>query len=367
MTDNAHLIHNRAYFKQLTPQVLRDKPLAGHTSTSSEVITISINNCGTRLVTSRTDKSLRIWKCLPDRIVDPIVVEDAHSKAVESISWDPNSEYTFATVGRDEYVKIWRGATGTLENVIKTPLDYLKLVRYSVDGELMIVVDRSANVLCFAVNQNYKVVYEFKVSDHVYDLQWFNYGHAFFVMAMHDGSLPIYKVADSVVDNNGNGGAQSSARVEIELKTTLRGHRSSATSISISPKGGHFAVGASEGVVSLWSTGSMVNNGVITSIDEVVSSLEISSDEAYVAVSFDKDSNSTIYDMTSGELVFEMPNSASGSMTFSSVCWFPNKSILAYSSDFGTTVTWLKKDRARKDREERASSVLGLANGPRRK
>ncbi|CCG24133.1 Tex1 protein [Candida orthopsilosis Co 90-125] len=347
--------HSRVYFQKLTPQVLRDKPLAGHTSSSSEVISISINNCGTRLVTSRTDKSLRIWKCLSDRMVDPTIVEDAHSKAVESISWDPNSEYNFATVGRDEYIKIWRGSTGTLENVIKTPLKSLKLIRYSIDGELMIVVDRESNVLCFAVNQNYKLVNEFKVSDYVYDLQWFNYGHEFFIIALHDGSLPIYKVIDSV-----------DTAINIKLKATLTGHRSSATSIAISPRGRHFAIGASEGVVSIWDTKSMVNCRVITNIDEVVSSLDINRDGAYIAVSFDKDSNSIIYDLETGEELFQVPNSASGKMTFSSICWFPTKSAFAYSSDFGTTVTWMKKtDRDRSDINERGGG-LGL-NGPRRK
>ncbi|KAG5418567.1 hypothetical protein I9W82_004095 [Candida metapsilosis] len=355
--------HSRDYFKQLTSHVLRDKPLAGHTSSSSEVITISINNCGTRLVTSRTDKSLRIWKCLAERIVDPIIIEDAHSRAVESISWDPNSEYSFATVGRDENIKIWRGATGKLENVIKTTSTHLKLIRYSLDGELLIAVDRESNVLCFAVNQNYKVVHEFKVPDHVYDLQWFNYGHEFFIMALHDGSLPIYKVTDTADNSIGvQGGGGGS--VDIKLKTVLTGHRSSATSIAISPRGRHFAVGASEGVVSKWSTESMVNCGVISDVDEVISSLNINRDGSYVAVSFDKDSNSIIYDIESGESVFEIPNSASGSMTFSSICWFPTKSVFAYSSDFGTTVSWVKKgDRGRRDKDERP--VRSVA--PRRK
>ncbi|KAI5967938.1 hypothetical protein CANMA_002706 [Candida margitis] len=348
MSNDASVNINRAYFKRLTPQILRDKPLVGHTSSSSEIITISVNNCGTRLVTSRTDKSLRIWKCQSDRIVDPIIIEDAHSKAVESISWDPNTESTFATVGRDEYIKIWRGSTGTLDNVVKTHLKNLKLIRYSTDGELVIVVDRESNVLCFAVNQSYKLVNEFKVPEYVYDLQWFNYEHEFFIMALHDGSLPVYKVSDASESRDGADG------VDITSKTILTGHRSSATSIAISPRGRYFTVGASEGVISKWSTESMVNCGVITNIDEVISALDINGDGTYVAVSFDKDSNSIIYDLETTEQIFEVPNSASGNMTFSSICWFPNKSAFVYSSDFGTTLTWMRKgDRDKGDRGDR--------------
>jgi len=357
--------YHKLFFQKMSPQVLRDKPLAGHTSSSSEIITITINNCGTRLVTSRTDKSLRIWKCQSDRIIDPIIIEDAHSKAVESISWDPNSESTFATVGRDEYIKIWRGSTGALENVIKTPLQNLKLIRYSLDGELVIVVDRESNVLCFATNQNYKIVNQFKVLDYVYDLKWFNYKHEFFIMALHDGSVPVYKVTDTNERDEGGNSAGGGSGVDITSKTTLTGHRSSATSLSISPRGHYFTIGASEGVVSKWSTKSMVNSGVMTNIDEVVSSIDISHDGAFVAVSFDKDSNSIIYDLETCEELFQVPNSASGDMTFSSICWFPNKAAFAYSSDFGTTLSWMRKtDRG--DRAERVERGGGLT-GPRRK
>ncbi|CAK9441801.1 uncharacterized protein LODBEIA_P56690 [Lodderomyces beijingensis] len=317
-----------SFFKNLSPKVIRDKPLPGQTSASSEIIAISINLCGTRLVASRTDKSLRMWKLVDDRVVDPAIIEDAHSRAVESISWDPNAEFTFATVGRDEYIRVWQASTGKPENMIKTSSTNLKLVRYSADGELLVAIDRDSNVFVYAPNQNFKLMAEFKLSEHAYDLKWFHYEHEFFVIGLHDGSLPVYQV---VTLPNGE--------VEIKTKTTLLGHRSSATSIAISPRGDYFAVGASEGIISLWDCSKMINSGVIADVDEVVASLDCNHDGSYVAASFDKDSNAIIYDKASGQKVFEIQNSVSGNMTFSSICWFPNKNALAYSSDFGLTFT----------------------------
>ncbi|EGW31969.1 uncharacterized protein SPAPADRAFT_139540 [Spathaspora passalidarum NRRL Y-27907] len=321
---------NKDFFKRFISVPVKDKPLSGYTSSSTEIIEISINECGTRLVASRTDKSIRIWKCTSDRLLDPIIIEDAHNRSVECISWDPKTEYTFATVGRDECIKIWRGNTGTLERTIKIAAGAsLKLVRYSYDGELLLAVDRESNVYVYSAGQNYKLVNEFQVSEYVYDLRWFNSKHKFFICALHDGTLPVYEVSED--------------GTESKLRTTLTGHRSSATTVSISPRGNYIAVGASEGVVSIWDCSTMLNEKVLTSIDESVAHIDSSRDGAYVAVSYDSGSNSMVYESDSGELVYEIPNSMSGQTTFSKVCWFPNKTAFAYSSDLGTTLVYMKK------------------------
>lgn len=364
---------NTAYFKQLTATVIRDKPLPGHTASSTEVIAISINNCGTRLIASRTDRTVRIWKLSHDKAIDPIVIEDAHTKAVESMSWNPTTEHSFATVGRDEFIKIWN-CSGKPEKVVKTSSTSLKLVRYSADGELLVAIDRERNLLVYAVTKGFELVCLIKIEEHVYDLQWFNYKHEFFIVALHDGSLRLYKVHDysneSIDSNenrngnenqrengssngssdgssdvyvNGSGNSYSEDRFDIELRKTLTGHRSSATSVAISPTGREFAVGVSEGIISVWQTSSMMNEYVIADIDEVVASLDFSRDGGYIAVSFDKDSNSMIYSTDERTKLFEVPNSLSGNMTFSSICWYPTKTAFAYSSDHGTTITLMNK------------------------
>lgn len=332
---------NRSFFNNLAPVQIKDKPLAGHTSSSSEIILISINNTGTRLVTSRTDKSIRIWKCNPDRLSDPLIIEDAHTRPIELVAWNPKTEHSFVTVGRDTYVKLWKGHTGSLERQIKVEktlkqLDATMLIHvsYSPDGELLAVVDRDSTLFLYSVAQNYKKVHETRLAEHVYEIQWFHEGHLYFICALHDGTLPIYKVTD-VEDSDGD--------VHLELKTQLTGHRSSATAVKIDPRGTYLAVGSSEGVISLWNTATMLNSKVITDVDESISSLGISRDGAYVASSYDNGSNIIIYDNEAGKKVYEVPNSMSGKMAFSCITWFPNKTSFAYTSDFGTTLTLMKK------------------------
>ena len=64
------LSNNRTFFKNFVPVLIKDSPIAG--GSGSEIILISINLTGTRLVNSRTDRSIRIWKCTPERLIDPI-------------------------------------------------------------------------------------------------------------------------------------------------------------------------------------------------------------------------------------------------------------------------------------------------------
>ncbi|ODV81616.1 WD40 repeat-like protein [Suhomyces tanzawaensis NRRL Y-17324] len=327
---------NKNFFKNFTPVLVRDKPLPGHTSSSTEIILISINVTGSRLVASRTDKSLRIWRCLPDRASDPIIIEDAHTRSVELVSWNPQTEHSFASVGRDEHIKIWKGLTGTLERQIKVEKGLgqadgacLKIVAYSNDGKVLAVVDRDSTVLVYSVEQNYQKVAEFKIDEHIYDLKWFNYNHGYFVLALNDGTLPVYALEDE--------------GWKISLKSTLTGHRSAATTVSVDPRGAFVAVGSNEGTLSIWNTATMLNTRVITGVDEAIACVDASRDGTYITASYDRGSNTRVFEVESGEEVYEVQNSASGQLTFASVVWFPNKTAFAYSSDHGTTIALTKK------------------------
>ncbi|KAK6205481.1 WD40-repeat-containing domain protein [Scheffersomyces amazonensis] len=333
--------NNKTFFKNFTPLSVKDAPLPGHSLSSSEIIIISINATGTKLVTSRTDKTIRIWRCYPDKIDDALVIEDAHAKAVESISWEPNTEHSFASVGRDEYVKIWNAHTAQLERQFRVfkgdsnePTS-LKTVRYSSDGLILITVDRESIVSFFSVEHNYKKIYELtSITEPIYDVQWFHYNHSFFILALHNGNIPIYKLTTNEKDG---------ITAQVEFKTEFTGHRSSATGIVIDPRGTYFAVGSGEGVVSIWDTQTMLHTKVISDIDESIACLDASRDGTYIAISYDKSQNIAIYDTVSGDRVFEVPNSESGQMTFSAIEWFPNKTSFAYSSDQGTVLTVMKK------------------------
>ncbi|KAK6462956.1 WD40-repeat-containing domain protein [Scheffersomyces coipomensis] len=331
--------NNKTFFNNFMPVVVTDKPLPGYTSSSSEIILITINATGTKLITTRTDRSIRIWRCFPERITDPHVIEDAHSKAVESISWDPNTEHSFASVGRDEYVKIWNGHTGALERQFKVVRDdkeevaALKIVKYSSDGLVLITVDRDSEITFYSVENNFKQIYRLKdITEPIYDFQWFHNDHSFFILAFHNGNLPIYEF---IYDEG--------KETETKLKTELTAHRSSATAVVIDPRGTYCAVGSGEGVVSLWNTKSMLHFKTISEVDESIACIDASRDGTYIAVSYDKGENIVIYDTVSGDRVYEVANSLSGQLTFACIAWFPSKTSFAYSSDEGTTLTVMRK------------------------
>lgn len=323
---------NKSFFKNFVAVSSRDRPLPGHTASSTEIILVSINVTGTRVVTSRTDKSIRIWKSTSDSLIDPVVIEEAHARLVERVSWDPKREFTFASVGRDDLIKIWK-TTGVLERLVKVKKELgqseapsLKIVAYSNDGELIAVVDRDSTVLLYAVEKDYQKVGEIKLNEHVYDLKWFNGAHTYFACTLHDGTTPIYKVDD-----------------EITLKATLKGHRSSATTLAVDPRGTYAAIGSNEGVISIWNTATMLNSKVITEVDESIALVDCSRDGTYVAATYDRESNMRVFDVESSEQVYEVPNSVSGQLTFGTIAWFPNKTAFVFSSDHGTTLSLMKK------------------------
>ncbi|CCE86990.1 Piso0_005515 [Millerozyma farinosa CBS 7064] len=329
------LASNRSFFKNFTPSTAKDTVVSG--GQGSEVITSSINLTGTRIVYSRTDKTIRIWKSTQERLVDPLVIEHPHARAVESISFNPKTEFTFATVGRDDVVKIWR-CTGVLEKEIAVSRDSgegkvaCSLVSYSTDGELLCAIDRDSTVYLYAVSDGYRKVSEMVLPERVYAVQWFNSGHSFFMCGLSNGTAHLYKVEDA---------ADSSAACG--LRHVLKGHRSAVTDVAIDPRGRYFVLGSSEGVVSVWETATMLCSKVISNTDDGVSHISISRDGTYIAVSYDNGPSIKIFEYESTEQIYEVPNSAVGKLTLTSLQWFPSKTAFVYTSDNSRSITLMKK------------------------
>lgn len=319
---------------------LKDKPLPGFTSSLTEIIVMLINSTGTRLAYLRTDKSVRIWRSSQERFVDPVIIEDPHTKAVSLILWDPLHEQQFATVGRDDVLKIWR-SLGKCERVIRAKAGtQLKFVRYSLDGKLLVTVDRESNLTVYKTD-NFKVLVEKAVGEHVYDIQWFK--NDYFCTALQNGTMRVYKLERENSKESSDVMKHEDSNL-ISLRGTLSGHMSSITTCSVDPCGKYLVAGSNEGVVSFWSIALMLNTKVITLVDEAISCVSTSRDGGLIAVAYDAGSNIRIFDSSTSELVWEVPNSESGEVTFTLVTWFPNKTGIFYSGDNGRSAMVARRE-----------------------
>ena len=109
---------------------------------------------------------------------------------------------------------------------------------------------------------------------------------------MHDGSVLLYEVAEETREDE-----EERIIYSTKLRSKIKGHNSSITSIAISPSGTYFCLGSSEGVVSVWNVeGTLINLHVITDVDQSISHLSCSKDGAYLTVAYDSDSNLRVYD-----------------------------------------------------------------------
>lgn len=323
MSGNSRL--NIGFFKRLKPQVYSDSQ-----SYNSEIVLISINPVGNNVVNSRTDGSLRIWRSSSDRLSDSKTIDKPHERPVESVSWNPKTEYTFATVGKDKNIKIWRAIASTPDKIITVEkndntLVVLKLVKYSTNGDLLAVVDKDSTVLIYST-KDYKKLCEIKLHEYIYSFEWFN-GGDLFIVGFHDGSSHIYKYQTG----------------EITLKKQLKGHKSSINSTAIDPRGTYIFIGSNEGVASFWSTATLLPEKVITDVDESISCVACSRDGTYVGVCYDGDIPLKIYDASTTEMMLEISNAKPGKQVAPSIQWFPNKTAFIYTSDDCKTMTYMIK------------------------
>lgn len=313
-----------SFFSALRHTALKDvdrhgKPLP------HDVVCLAANATGSRVVSSRTDKSVSIWKVLSLTIGEPTVIDSAHAGPTRHVCWLPATDTAFATVGGDAFVKIWT-ATGALSREIKVGKSArCVLVEFSPDGAVMAVVLDDGSVAFY--NDNYEWLLLLRVA-HVSCLRWTNTGHAYFVVGLDSGNVDVYSFDPKL----------GAVRAH-----TLAQHKLAVTCLAVDPRGKYIAAGTSEGIVSFFSTGDFVNSGVLAQVDQEVSSLVCSRDGYHVVVGFAQDSNTKVYSVDSGAEVYELPNSAAGK-TGLQVVWLANKGMIVYSADKGRAIEYARKE-----------------------
>lgn len=294
----------------------------------AEIVHISVNATGSRVVNTRTDRSIRIWRTLQLGLADPVVIEATHAKPVERISWNPNTDTSFASVGGDACVKLWKG-NGTLEREIRVTKKgnvCCELVEFSPDGELLAVVDRDGTVVLYDVNENYAKVAEKKLAG-VTDIKWTNRGHEFLIAATSNGNIGIFRL-----DSN----------LQLSLAHTLTGHRAKVTCLAVDPRGKYIAAGSDEGLVSFWKTADMICHKVLARVNQEICGLDMSRDGSYLAVAYD-DGFVRFYDYESLEQVHEISNCGKVPL----VRWFPNKGSFVSLGDRGKVMEVARKEPER--------------------
>lgn len=334
-----------SFFKNHSSILIKDKPVSGGNLTESEIIAFSINPMGNSLVLSRTDKSLRIWKFSKDWVKESLTIENAHIHPVKQISWDTNVKHLFSTVGLDNHVKIWNSNTGTLEKSVdicksndQIDRPMLTITKYSSDGKYIIAIDNNSIIYVLSITQNYKLVAKYKHNQNILELAWFNHEHTFFICGTSAGTLPIFELKEDCTSSSNKNNKNHS----IVLRTTLKGHTSSISSINIDSKGCFFVAGSEDGVLSLWNNSSLLNTHVYTLVDEPISCVAISNDNKYIVIFYASKSILKLIDFEMNEKTIDIQNILSGKLSESYVEWFPNKNSIAYICDNGMNLTILK-------------------------
>lgn len=305
----------------------------GGKSLQAEITQLSVNATGNRVINTRTDKTIRVWKALQLGASSPSVIENAH-RDIPRILWNTNTDLSFASVGRDSWVKMWT-CSGRLEREIKVLKPHgtavLELVEYSTDGKVLCVVDIDGTVILYDVADNYSKLALIKLVDHVNDIQWTNRGHDYLFAALDNGTVeilhPIMKTKTVTVVH------------------TLEGHKSPVTCIRFDPRGRFFACGTKEGIVSLWRTSNMLNYRALSLVDQQVVDVEYSRDGSYLAVAFAQDTTIKVYDCDTLEQLYEVPNSSAGKSGFLALKWLPHRANFVYVAENGRVVEFAKRDQ----------------------
>lgn len=323
-----------SYFSTFHHSTLRDLGPGGKPLTA-DITLLSVNPTGTRVVNARTDRSVRIWKALLQTLADPVTIDNPHSKAVTRVSWNPNTDTSFATVGGDVSVKLWKG-NGTLEREIRVTKKghvVCELAEFSPDGRLMAVVDKDGTMNVYDVLENYTKVGDTKLPSHVNDIMWTNRGHSVLLAALDDGKIAILSIQPKISDVK--------KKYLIETAHTLKGHRSAVTCLAMDPKGRYFAAGSDDGSVSFWTTSDMICNKVLANVDQGICSVDISKDGTHVAVGY-SETGVKVYDYNTMAEVYEVPNSNAVSPL---VRWFPNKVALVSVGEKGRVMDYGRAER----------------------
>ncbi|WPK25145.1 hypothetical protein PUMCH_002448 [Australozyma saopauloensis] len=298
----------------------------------AEVSALCLSNSGSKLVTARLDKSIKVWRVTGGSISDAVTIENGHGRGATSICWNPSTELSFATAGLEPLVKIWT-PLGRLEREVAAT-GRCKLVQYSSDGRYLAVGNDNRKVFIYSVLAGYGKVAEYDAESDVNDIKWCNQGSEILVLALQSGAVQLL---------NWNGEHISELR-----KLTCR---FPATCVMFDVQGRYVAAGSQDGLVYFWRTDDLICVKVLQSTGLDICSLTTDKEGVYICVSFVGDCSSKVYDYESLEQVHDLQD-LRGLRLRNAVAWFPSKFMFISTQDRGRTISFTKKDRVEDRRQD---------------
>lgn len=304
-------VHHRersSPFNSLDSQKLKDEELRS-SRFLEEVITASWNFLGSRIACSKTDSSLRVWgmKSIGEpSLSKPLVVNKAHERPVESISWKPGSETTLATVGKDKYVKIWNSVTGNTSQEFVIEGEKLFLVSYSSDAKFIACVGLSNDVFILD-SLTGEIHQKIKLSSSVHSITW-NNSSEFLFAGLGDGSIAMYYLEDG----------------QFSLLNSLNGHRSTIKWMKVDSAGKRLYAASNEGVVSVWSLLTLNAIKTFGDVDQPIGMVDVSSDSKHLVITYDGGEQAKIFYTDSWLEAHTLPKCVAGAMTLPLLSFCPS-------------------------------------------
>ncbi|ODV95187.1 hypothetical protein PACTADRAFT_42436, partial [Pachysolen tannophilus NRRL Y-2460] len=334
------IMSNKNFFKSLKTEHVKDHELESYNGRYSEVIDLQWNSTGSRISYSKTDRSIRILKRSHDETENVLLIRNAHKSPVEKISWHPILEYTFATVAKDNEVKIWNS------NFKNTTFECVKTIQlknsnsrnimcyYSPDGNYLAVIDKF-NVITLIQAENYIEIISIKENSNIYDFCWtntFNY----FLAGLSNGKTFIYKFGPLDTKTND--------LYEVHrIHELSNGNNSSITQVKFDPRGEFLITGASDGVISIYETLRFTCFATVYEVDEPISCIDISKDGTYFIVTFENGSAAKIYEVDGGSENLEIARCFVGLTTLPLAKFSPTKTTVAHTNGNDGSISVLYK------------------------
>lgn len=270
----------------------------------NEVISLELNPAGTYLAYSRVDGSLTTWRLHDDMShAAKMAVPDAHGpeKLVYSISWNPNEEAEFATVGNTSSVKIWSAKNKknpVMRSLVTGPKMKNYQCRYSTTGKWLAVLTKSEELYLFDAEKDLELHSVHSLhrdpgsgDDTAHSMTWDNSGTHLFV-GFKSGRITLLQVSQG-------GGFQPVFE--------WQGHTAAVQTLKCDPLGRFLAAGGEDGMCSLWSLSDMCCRVAVNDLDLPIDSVDLNHDGEILSLCARKGSTSVrFYRTSTGELLQEV-------------------------------------------------------------